>query len=416
MSTIAVKNASVVFWDRLLENVSVVVEGGLVTSIDEGLRVSVDRIIDAGGLILFPGFIDVHIHGAVGVDVNAADVDKLVEISKFLAANGVTAWVPTLVPDSDENYRRVIAAIDRLMEIQGEMPIARAVGVHYEGVFANEKMCGALRPEFFRRFTGVGTTAFADHPVSETLPPLLKQEGSEVATPPQAGGELIGLPRLKSGVHMTTFAPEIDGGIELARELARQGWIASIGHTKADTPILEQAFDAGARHLTHFYNAMTGLHHRDVGVVGWALTKDDVTFDIIADGIHVHPKMLEFACRSKSPDKVSLISDSVAPTGRGDGEYEIWGEKVSVLNGRTKNERGSIAGSVITMHDAFLQMRSLGFSEVDVAKMTSTNPAKLLGLDHSHGSIEIGKRADFVGIRPDGSIKFVMIGGEFIDL
>ena len=99
------------------------------------------------------------------------------------------------------------------------------------------------------------------------------------------------------------------------------------------------------KHLTHFYNAMTGLHHRDVGVVGWALTNPDVTFDIIADGIHVHPQMLEFACRTKSPDKVTLISDSVAPTGLGDGVYQIWGENIEVVEGRTRNERGSIAGS-----------------------------------------------------------------------
>ncbi len=126
--------------------------------------------------------------------------------------------------------------------------------------------------------------------------------------------------------------------------------------------------------------------------------------------------MLELACRAKSPDKVTLISDSVAPTGLGDGEFEIWGEKVSVRDGRTCNERGSIAGSVITMYDAFRRMLSLGFSRDDAAKMASTNPARLLGLDESLGSIEAGKRADLVGLDEDGAIKFVMIGGEFVDL
>jgi N-acetylglucosamine-6-phosphate deacetylase len=99
-----------------------------------------------------PGFIDVHIHGAMGIDVNTADADGLFEIAKFLATKGVTAWVPTLVPDSDENYKRTLLAIDRLMEIQTDAPVARAVGVHYEGVFANEKMCGALRPEYFKKY------------------------------------------------------------------------------------------------------------------------------------------------------------------------------------------------------------------------------------------------------------------------
>ncbi|MEK7856284.1 MAG: amidohydrolase family protein, partial [Acidobacteriota bacterium] len=111
-----------------------------------------------------------------------------------------------------------------------------------------------------------------------------------------------------------------------------------------------------------------------------------------------------------------LISDSVAPTGMGDGEYEIWGEKVTVKGGRTRNERGSIAGSVITMHDAFVRMMSLGFSLTEACKMASTNPAKLLGLIDSRGSIQVGKRADLVGLSADGEIRFVMIGGKSVDL
>jgi N-acetylglucosamine-6-phosphate deacetylase len=246
------------------------------------------------------------------------------EIGRFLARNGVTSWLPTLVPDSDDNYARVIAAIDRLMEIQDNEPVARALGVHYEGVFANEKMCGALRPQYFKKFPA---------------------------------NQLSELPKLNRGVHVTTYAPEVEGGIGLTRELVRQGWIASIGHTKADVRTLENAFESGARHLTHFYNAMSGLHHREVGVVGWALTQPDVTFDIIADGIHVHPSMLTFACRAKGTENVSLISDSISGAGMGDGEFEIWDEKISVVNGRTQNERGSIAGSVISIHDAVKRMR-----------------------------------------------------------
>ncbi|MEJ7847073.1 MAG: N-acetylglucosamine-6-phosphate deacetylase [Pyrinomonadaceae bacterium] len=357
---------------------SITISEGRICSFNSD-RNRLDEIIDLKEINLFAGFIDVHIHGAVGVDVNTADVDGLLAVAEFLAKNGVTGWVPTLVPDSDENYRRVIGEIDKLMDVQVGRPVAQALGVHYEGVFANEAMCGALRPEFFKKFTG---------------------------------NEIAELPRLKRGVHMTTLAPEIDGGIELVRELVRLGWVVSIGHTKADTQTLDDSCNAGAKHLTHFYNAMTGLHHRDVGVAGWALTRGDVTFDIIADGVHVHPRMLEFACRTKTPDMVSLISDSVVPTGLGDGDYSIWGETVSVVGGKTRNERGSIAGSVITMHDAVKRMLSLGFSAVEVSKMASLNPAKLLGIDGTYGSIEIGKRADLVAVDDAGNIKFVMIGGK----
>jgi len=226
------------------------------------------------------------------------------------------------------------------------------------------------------------------------------------------GDEVNRLPKLKKGVHLTTLAPEVENGIELIKELRKQNWIVSIGHTKADTQTLDLAFAAGARHLTHFYNAMTGLHHRDVGVVGWALTKDETTFDIIADGVHVHPQILRFGIESKGADKVSLISDSVAPTGLGDGSFDLWGEKISVVNGKTQNERGSIAGSVITMHEAVKQMREINFTESEISQMASANPAKLLGIEKTHGTIAVGKRADLVALDDQGNVKLTIIGGK----
>jgi N-acetylglucosamine-6-phosphate deacetylase len=126
--------------------------------------------------------------------------------------------------------------------------------------------------------------------------------------------------------------------------------------------------------------------------------------------------MLKLACRRKSPERSLLISDSVAPTGLGDGEFELWGETITVKDGRTQNERGSIAGSVITMLDAVNRMLSLGFSPKEVSRMASLNPAKLLGIGITHGSIEVGKRADLVAIDDSGEIKMVMIGGKFVEL
>lgn len=389
------------------------VEGGVVTSIDSAASIYESTEREFGGLTLSPGFVDLHCHGGVGVDVNTADAAGLFKLAQFLAKSGVTAWLPTLVPDADQNYRRAIYAIDELMELQVGKPVAQAVGVHYEGVFASEAMCGALRPEFFKGFSGKKAV---NHPVDEAPPPLvLAAEPSSAArtSQPRTAGSLIDLPRLKKGVHMTTMAPEVDCGIELIKDLVADGWVVSIGHTRADAATLTRAFEAGARHMTHFFNAMTGVHHRELGVAGWGLANKDVTFDIIADGIHVAPQMLDMACRVKSPDKVSLISDSVAPTGLGDGDYELWGEKITVKNGRTQNERGSIAGSVSTMLDGVRTMRGLGFTDVEIANMASTNPARLLGLA-TRGSIEVGKRADLVGFDSDGKLAFTMVGGEIV--
>lgn len=343
------------------------------------------RTFDARRLQIFPGFIDLHNHGAYGVDVNTASADDLRKVSKFLASQGVTAWLPTFVPDLTENYRKVIAAIDEVMQTQDDEksePAARIIGVHYEGVFANEKMCGALRPKYFKTFKN--------------------------------GYELVEIPRLKTpdAIHLTTLAPEIKGGIELIKELKKQNWIVSIGHTNANVGILDEALEAGATHVTHLFNAMTGVHHRDLGVAGWSLTNDKMSCEIIADGIHVRPEMLKFAYKNKTAEKLALVSDSVKMAGLGDGDYELWNEKIAVVNGKTRNERGSIAGSVITMLDAVKMMKSLAISTADVSKMASLAPAKVLGIEKEYGSIEKGKRADLVVIDENAKVKLTIIGGR----
>ncbi len=378
MSSLVLKNANVVLPDRVATDSDILIENEKIAGVGNNLKA--DKEIDCRGLTVFPGFIDIHNHGAVGIDVNEADIEGLYKIGKFLASQGVTAWFPTVVPDQDEVYQRVITAVDELMKFQESEPVAQVLGIHYEGIFANQQMCGALRPEFFKTFV--------------------------------IGNELERLPRLKNGIHLMTLAPEVEGGIELIKKLRQLGWIPLIGHTKADFETLDKACEAGAKHLTHFFNAMTGLHHRELGVVGWGLTEDEVTFDIIADKVHVNPKVLHFACRTKTPAKVLLISDSIAPTGLGDGVFQLWGGKISVKDKKTSNERGSIAGSVITMQDAFRNIISLGFSIVEASIMASLNPAKLLGLQDVRGSIKTGSRADLIALDERGKHVLTIIGGK----
>src|ERR1043165_1222983 len=211
---------------------------------------------------------------------------------------------------------------------------------------------------------------------------------------------------------MMTLAPEVEGGGELAGELARRGWVVSIGHTRANVETLEAARAAGARHMTHFLNAMAPLHHREPGPIGWGLVRDDVTVDLIADGVHSDPLALRLVLRCKTAERVTLISDAVAPAGLGDGEYRVWGETIRVTGGRTSNERGSIAGSVITMLDAVRIVASLGLAETDIARVASLNPARLLGLDGDCGSSEEGKRADLTALDAEGRVRLTLVGGR----
>ena len=385
------RNARIVLPERTAENASLLIHNGRIARVLESTTSQpsdADSVIDLDGLTLFPGFIDVHIHGAVGVATNDTDINGLRAVGSYLAKNGVTAWLPTLVPDSEENYRKSISTIDELMRQQtankqqaGNLR-SRVLGVHYEGPFVSENQCGALRSQFFRNFA--------------------------------TGDELKSLSRLQApgATHLTTVAPEIHGGVEAIKELTRQGWIVSIGHTSATVEILDQAFTAGARHLTHFMNAMAPLHHRLPGPVAWGLMRDDVTFDVIADGVHIDPFVLRLLLKLKGVNGVSFISDAIAAAGMGDGDYNIWGETITVKDGRTRNARGSIAGSVITMLDAARLMLSLGVSEVDVARMAATNPARLLGIDSDCGSIAEGKRADLVALDKTGRVRLTIIGGD----
>ena len=359
-----------------------------ISAVEPSQRARGYEQIDLSGLAVFPGFIDLHIHGAVGVDAMAATSEELVRVSRFLAAQGVTGWLPTLVPAPPADYARAIKAIGEAMKEQRQSgglrsQGARILGVHYEGPFVNSAQCGALHAQFFRSFSGAR--------------------------------DLDDLPELEGAAkHVMTVAPEIAGGVELVRELTRRGWIVSLGHTRADFDLLDQACAAGARHMTHFMNAMSPMHHRAPGPIGWGLARDEVSCDFIADGIHVNRQMLRLLLKLKSADRLSLISDAVAAAGMGDGNYEIWGETITVKDGRTSNARGTIAGSVITMLDAGRMMLSLGASEVEVAKMAGTNPARLLGIDQDCGSIEEGKQADLVALDADRNVVFTMIGGKIV--
>lgn len=389
------KNACVVGLRRDIDEADVLIKDSHIARISaRGTPEEASNSISLDGLTLYPGFIDGHIHGAVGVDALEATAGDLQRVAAFLATRGVTAWLPTLVPAPAEDYARAVSAIETLMREQSndndETPVgAHALGVHYEGPFVNAAQCGALRTEYFQTFADASSLA-------------------EIVALPE-NCPALGDAR---AAHMITVAPEIEGGVLLVSELSKRGWIVSIGHTRADVSTLDAALVAGARHMTHFFNAMSPLHHRAPGVVGWGLTQDAVTCDVIADGVHCAPVMLDVALRCKTAERLILISDAVLPAGLGDGEYRVWGETIRVEHGRTRNARGAIAGSVSTMLDAVRTMHSLGCAPHEIARMASFNPARLLGVDRLTGSIETGKRADLVALDDEGQVRLTLVGGR----
>jgi len=377
MKTLLLKDVNAVLPDAVAQDVSVLIADGRIEAIDAVGVPDGTEEMSLAGATLFPGFIDVHIHGAAGIDVMDATPEQLSLVSEFLCSQGVTGWVPTFVPAGDEVYASAVAAI---AEAARSAIGARVLGVHYEGPFVNSLQCGALHTEYFKSYSCPADLEF-------------------LITP-------------DNGVRMITLAPEIDGGIELVRELKSRGWVISIGHTRASLEVLDRALAAGAHHMTHFMNAMAPLHHRAPGPIAWGLAHDDVTCDVIADGIHLDPFVLRLLMKVKGERGISLISDAIAAAGKGDGDYQIWGETIRVRDGRTSNAAGSIAGSVITMLDAVRMMRSLGVPEVALAQIASLNLARLLGLDRECGSIEVGKRADVVALDQDGNVKLTLVDGR----
>jgi N-acetylglucosamine-6-phosphate deacetylase len=349
--------------------------------------------IDLNGAYLAPGMMDIHIHGSAGVDVQNATPDELQTLSDFLLTEGVTGYFATFVPTDERGYEQAIAAVESLIAAQrnavcqGQARGAQILGIHFEGPFVSRNRCGALMTEHFRTYDG---------------DPRALDLFSNNRTDGLAYGRLM------------TLAPEVAGGLDLIRELTTRGVRAFIGHTEADTATLDSAFAAGARHITHFPNALAPLHHRKPGTIAWGLLRDDVTIDCIADFHHVHPMMLRLMAKAKTPHRVALISDAIQPAGLGDGTFKVWDIPIAVKDGLTALVEGpgagTIAGSVITMRQALRNITETGVSLADAAHMASLTPARAAGLD-DYGLIEAGKRADLIAFDDQFTVQLALVSG-----
>jgi N-acetylglucosamine-6-phosphate deacetylase len=361
------------------------------------------QTIDLQGALLTAGMIDIHIHGSAGIDVQNTDRDGLIELSRFLVSEGVTGYFATFVPSGDHDYRSAIDAVDSFVDYQytgaagRREKVSRILGIHFEGPFVSEHRCGALQRRYFRAYEG-------DPRTLETFTGV-RGDGTRDA---RVSGSLSS--------RLMTLAPETPRGIELTAELARAGVRVFIGHTQADPDTLDLAFTAGAYHITHFPNALEPLHHRKPGAVAWGLVRQDVTVDCIVDLHHVDPLMLKLMYRTKGSAQIALISDAIMPTGLGDGEFLVWGEQITVTDGRTAlaegPAKGTIAGSVISMRQALKNTIGLGIPIPEAVSMATAVPARAAGIDPDRGSISKGKRGDVIAFSDDFEITLAVVDGS----
>jgi N-acetylglucosamine-6-phosphate deacetylase len=349
----------------------------------EGERISCEspgmESIDAIGLFAIPGLIDVHLHGCVGSEFATADGDGMRAMARYEASNGVTAICPTTLTLPEEKLAGACRRISRC-ETPGGSAFA---GIYLEGPFVSPKKLGAQNP------------GYVSKPDAELFRRLQSASGGMVK--------------------VLAIAPELEGALDVIGEISG-GVACSIAHTAADYDTAMKAFAKGARQVTHLYNAMPGLHHREPGVIGAALDSPACRAELICDGVHVHPGVVRATFRMFGDDRVIMISDSMMATGLGDGKYELGGLPVTVRGNRaTLAEGGAIAGSATNLMGCLrIAVREMGIPLHSAVKCASANPAKAIGVFRERGSLEPGKLADVVLLDERLNIKYMILRGKIL--
>lgn len=326
---------------------------------------------------LAPGFVDLHVHGGGGADFMDGDPEAVATITATHARYGTTGLLATTLAAPEAAIIRAVKAVKAAPK-RG----AQVLGFHVEGPFVNPKMKGA-------------------------------QDGRHVR--PATVGEVDRwLAAGEPGDHWhVTLAPEMAGAAESIRHLVSRGAVVSAGHTDCTYAQLKAATEAGLKHVTHLYNAMRGLHHREPGTVGGALTLPDITVELIADGIHVHPAALAVAVNARGADRVILVTDAMRAAGMPDGESRLGELKATVKNGEARLEDGTLAGSVLTMAGAVRNMvRLVGLPLHTAVAMAALNPARRHGLESRKGSLTVGLDADLVVLDRNLEVAATIVAGE----
>ena len=369
-------NGSIILKDGILEDCVLSFDDKIcgITSKEE-LPADAE-IIDAKGGYVAPGLVDIHIHGYLGEDVSDGNADGIKKMAEGIMKNGVTSWCPTTMTVSKEEIDTALATVRSLKDESKDWNGAEILGVNLEGPYINPKKKGAQAEEHIK-----------------LLDPKFIIDNADI-------------------ISLATVAPEMSGGCDGIKEISENCNVKiSIGHTDASFEDAMAGIDAGATHITHLFNAQTGLQHRNPGVVGAALLRDVYT-ELICDTFHIHKGLFELIAKIKG-DKLVLITDCTRAGGMPDGEYTLGGQKIFVNGRKCLLEDGTIAGSVLKLNNAVKNV----YNNTDMPLWTvvaaaSLNPAKAIGVDDRKGSIEAGKDADIIITDRDFNITKTIIGGK----
>ena len=333
--------------------------------------------------IVLPGFIDEHIHGAGGSDAMDGTQKDLSIIANTVAQEGTTGFLATTMTQSKENIMNAMKAVKEYRETNPEDG-ARVLGVHLEGPFIAAKHKGAQPLEYI------------------AVPDVKTFEEYNTAS--------------GNAINIVTLAPGVENAKELVSYLTANGIVSSIGHSDAGYAKVDEAIVNGATNVTHTYNAQTALHHREIGIVGSALLRDELNCELIADTIHVSVPALKLMVKNKPNDKLTLITDAMRAKGLADGESELGGQVVIVKNGEARLQDGTLAGSVLRMNRAIENMvKKVGVPFLQAVDYATINPARTLKIDDEAGSIKVGKRADFAVIDMDTyDVLYTVRGGKVV--
>ena len=373
-----------VFDGQCFRERDVVVEGRAFSSIEAsggeawGACGAADTL-DASGCYVIPGLIDVHFHGAMGHDFCDASDEGISAIAAYEASRGVTSICPTTMTLPEERLAPIVASVAAHEAAAGEAGI---VGINMEGPYIAPDKVGAQNPAYVR---SASIEEFG----------RLQQQA-------------MGL------IKLVDVAPEQPGNLEFIRQMSHDVRV-SVAHTCTGYDDACAAFDAGARHMTHLFNAMPSLHHREPGPIAAGAERNDVTAEIIADGVHIHPAMVRLAFALFGDERMILISDSLRACGLGDGEYELGGQQFFVKGNRATIANGSLAGSVSDVMACMrTAVRTMGIPLTSAVKAATVNPARALGLEGKLGAIAPGYQADAVVLDRDLNIKYVVLRGKVI--